>query len=170
MNARMHSVHNIRQYVVRSMLHTCTIAHACVHACMHNIHVQTQTSSPAKPNTVLFAAVVFQQLNNVKLVVIVLKVGLWVATRTHMASLHRAHLLPLNVTKHIVNSQPYYRYHDKQIVYTVGYFQNKLLPSIDCWTAIIFTASLSCKHVLSTVTAFPCSNKPLEFHDAFFTI
>ena len=52
--------------------------HAHTHAHTHT-HTHTHTSSPAKPNTILLAAALFQQLNNVKLVIIVLNIGLWVA-------------------------------------------------------------------------------------------
>ena len=55
--------------------------HACTCMYMHthtHRHTHTHTSSPAEPNTILLATVFLQQLNNVKLVIIVLNICLWV--------------------------------------------------------------------------------------------
>ena len=67
----------------------CAVTNGSIHNThTHSTQTRTHTSSPAKPYTVLLAAILFQKLNNVKLVIIVLKIGLWV-THTHTTIHHQ---------------------------------------------------------------------------------
>ena len=61
-------------------IYTCACTHTRTHVHTHTYMYtrthNTHTSSPAKPHTELLGAVLFQQLNNVKFIIIVLNIGL----------------------------------------------------------------------------------------------